>query len=214
MTADIFARTFLASYFLIVAVFYSAKMMAVRARTGQKQQSYGRPGSTQFVGRVLFDLFRTAILGLAMLRVPLPQIDAWLGPIPALHHSAITVAGIGLLLAALGLVMYAHSYLGADWRTGVPADGPRALVMSGPYARLRHPIFLGVHFGQLGLFLAWPTIFTAVCLVIGAIVIQAQAQIEDRRLSQSFGAAYDTYRRRTPGFVPWRLGARSKPGVA
>jgi protein-S-isoprenylcysteine O-methyltransferase Ste14 len=214
MTLEIFARTFLASYFLIVAVFYTAKMMAVRARTGLLQQSYGRPGSAQFVGRVLFDLFRTAILGLAMLRAPLPQIDAWLGPIAALQLPAVTAAGIGLLLATLGLVIYAHSYLGADWRTGVPADGPCALVMSRPYARLRHPIFLGVHLGQIGLFLAWPTIFTVVCLAIGAIVIQVQARIEDRRLSQSSGAAYDSYCRRTSGFVPWRLGARSKPGVA
>jgi protein-S-isoprenylcysteine O-methyltransferase Ste14 len=214
MTLDIFARTFLASYFLIVAVFYTAKMIAVRARTGQAQQSYGRLGSAQFVGRVLFDVFRTAILGLAMLRVPLPQIDAWLGPIAALHHPAFTAAGLGLLLGALGLVIYAHSYLGADWRTGVPADGPRALVMSGPYARLRHPIFLGVHLGQLGLFLAWPNLFTAACLVIGVIVIQIQARIEDRRLLQSFGAAYESYRRRTPGFVPWRSGARPTAGVA
>jgi protein-S-isoprenylcysteine O-methyltransferase Ste14 len=214
MTLDIFARTFLASFFLIVAVFYTAKMIAVRARTGQAQQSYGRPGSAQFVGRVLFDLFRTAILALAVLRVPLPRIDAWLGPIAALHHPAITASGLGLLLGALGLVIYAHSYLGADWRTGVPADGPRALVMSGPYARLRHPIFLGVHLGQIGLFLAWPNVFTALCLTIGVIVIQVQAWIEDRRLSASFGAAYDSYRRRTPGFVPWRFGGRSKPGVA
>jgi protein-S-isoprenylcysteine O-methyltransferase Ste14 len=71
---------------------------------------------------------------------------------------------------------------------------------------LRHPIFLGVHIGQVGLALAWPSVFTAVCLVVGFAVIQIQARVEEARMAKAFGPAYAAYKRRTPAFVP-RLGA-------
>jgi protein-S-isoprenylcysteine O-methyltransferase Ste14 len=200
--ADV-SRVFLATYFIAVGVFYVAKMAGVRQRTGEKSQHYGPVGRAQFWGRAVFEGFRMAILLACILRVIDPQLDAYLGPLTFGQMTpALQALGVGLLLAALALVIYAHSFLGAQWRSGVPTDGPAAFITNGVYARLRHPIFLGVHLGQMGLALAWPSIFTAVCLIVGFVVIQIQARVEEKRMLRAFGRPYAAYRRATPGFVP------------
>ena len=198
-------RVFLAGYFLLAGLLYTTKILAHRARTGQHAQSFGPPGSAQFIGRSAFELFRWAILLACLARVAWPEIDTAFGPIPALLQPSVQIAGAGLMLGGLALVLYVHGYLGAEWRSGVPREGPAALLTHGPYAVLRHPIFLGVHLAQLGFFLAWPTIFTAVCLAVGVGAIQLQARVEEARMARAFGAAYLRYRAGVPGFIPWKL---------
>lgn len=208
MAGDEFVRAFLPVFFVMVGVIYTTKMLAVRARTGARQQHFGPLGATQYWGRVLFEVFRWAIVLACVARAINPALDAWFGPIAfGAATPALAFMGVAFMMGGLALAAYAHNYLGADWRTGVPTEGPAALVTTGPYARLRHPIFVGVHAGQIGLFLAWPSVFTLVCMVVGVTVIQIQARVEEARLKAAFGQRYSDYAARTPGWAPFGSGA-------
>jgi protein-S-isoprenylcysteine O-methyltransferase Ste14 len=197
-----FGRAALACYFTFIAVFYTAKLMALRARTGRRHADAGAPGTAQWVSHRLFVVLRGAIWLLCVARVAAPDLDRWLGPIDALSHPAVIAAGLGLLLVSLSGVVYVHSYLGDAWRSGVGASGPTMLITTGPYAQVRHPLFLAVAVGQLGFFLALPSLFALACLALGLTVLLLQGRYEERRMEERFGAAWRSYAERTSAIWP------------
>lgn len=202
MAVEDILRVFLATYFGAAAVLYTAKLLAFRARTGLDAQAFGPVGSGQWFGRVAFEGFRWSIFLACALRVAFPHIDPWFGQLHFLRVVGLEMLGAALMLAGLWIVIYTHSFMGNAWRSGVPREPAGPLITTGPYAVVRHPIFAGVHLGQVGFFLAWPTLFTLICLVVGVVVIQLQARIEETHLARRFGAAFDRYKRDTPGFIP------------
>ena len=58
-------------------------------------------------------------------------------------------------------------------------------------------MFLSILLGQFGFFLALPSVFTAVCLAVGVVVIIRQAMAEERALAAHFGVAWHEYEGRT-----------------
>lgn len=198
-----FVDAFLASFFIAAAVLYSAKQKALHDRDGDDRTHHGAFLSEEWWGRAAFDGFRAAIFLVVTLRLIFPAIDFWLVPLDALWVSEIA-RGLGAALMVVGLwrIFYAHSYMGESWRSGVSDAANDPLVTSGPYARSRNPIFMGVIMAQAGFFLALPSLFAAICLVIGAAAIVNQSRVEERRLAARFGGEFAAYRAATPA---WRL---------
>ncbi|GGK54348.1 methyltransferase family protein [Salinarimonas ramus] len=201
MDVLVFGRAALACYFTFIAVFYTAKLFALRARTGRSHAHRGRTYSAQYVGRILFNVFRFAIWGICVVRVPYPGIDPWLGRFEPLYTPAFVASGLLFLLASLALVVYTHSYMSEDWMSGVSDDGPRRLITGGPFAAMRHPLFVAVALGQIGFFLALPSVFSLVSLLVGLSVLRVQAHVEDRALDARFGVAWRDYAERVPAFA-------------
>jgi protein-S-isoprenylcysteine O-methyltransferase Ste14 len=208
-----FSRAALACYFTFIAVFYTAKLMALRARTGRRHADVGEAGTAQWLGHRLFVVARVAIWALCVARVFDPAVDAWLGPVAFLQRPAAILAGLALLTGSLAGIAYVHSYLGDAWRSGVGPAGPTVLVTSGPYARMRHPLFAAVALGQLGFFLALPSLFTLACLGLGLAVLLLQGRYEERRMDERFGAAWRGYASRTPAIWPGLRGANVPAGA-
>ena len=48
---------------------------------------------------------------------------------------------------------------------------------------------------QLGFFLAWPTVFSLICLIVGWIAVSVQVELEEAHLQQRFGDGYADYQR-------------------
>jgi protein-S-isoprenylcysteine O-methyltransferase Ste14 len=65
-------------------------------------------------------------------------------------------------------------------------------------------MMLCVIVAQVGLFLALPSLFTLVCLVLGVWAVNAQVGVEERLLRQRFGEDYDTYVSHTPRWLIYR----------
>lgn len=199
-----FGRAALACYFTFIAVFYTAKLLALRARTGTSHADYGGPGTPQYVGHRLFGVFRLSIWGLCMARVFWPEIDAALLPFAALTGPASLASGLSLLLVSLGLTIYTHSYMGEAWRSGVAPKGPEHLITGGPFGRMRHPLFAAIAIGQVGFFFALPSAFSLTCLLIGLAVLIVQARFEEQRMAVAFGQAWRDYVRAVPAIIPRR----------
>lgn len=217
MTDDLVLRNVLACYFGFVALFYTARLLALRARTGFSHADPGPKGTANHRHHALFRLFRATILLVCVARVPWPELDRWLLPISGLATPPLALAGVALMVGGLGLVIYVQGFLGAEWRSGIGGVPVRRLVVDGPYARSRNPIFLGVLAGQVGFFLALPSVFTLVCLVVGAVVIRRQAVLEEAELTRRFPIAYPIYRASTPRWIGLaslrRLAVRQRAGA-
>jgi protein-S-isoprenylcysteine O-methyltransferase Ste14 len=195
-------RVFLAFYFAFVGIHYLARLIGLRQRTGIRHAHPGHADAANRLHQQVFRLFRGLILAVCVLRVPYPGLDHWLMPFPALQTPAIIGTGVVLMLAALAWADYVHSYMNADWRSGLNDDPKGQLITTGPFALSRNPIFIGILAGQLGFFLALPSVFTLVCLLLGGTIIRRQIEVEERRMAglPDF-AGYDAYRATTPRWI-------------
>ena len=102
-------------------------------------------------------------------------------PLPIVETARVLVVIVGLLLA-----LWARKHLGRNW-SGIPAlKVDHELVHSGPYAYLRHPIYVGLAIALAGTALAegiWRGIIGA---LIFCFVFLRKARLESAFLARRF----------------------------
>ena len=76
------------------------------------------------------------------------------------------------------------------------------LAHTGPYARMRHPQYVGFVLITFGFLLQWPTLLTLLMFPILVVMYGRLALIEERESATRFGLAWEDYARRVPRFVP------------
>lgn len=115
--------------------------------------------------------------------------------------------GIGacFLFPGLGLVMWGRLALGRNYfvSTGLGAQvfTDQTLITQGPYAYVRHPMYLGLILAACGsalVYATWTTLLFA-CFAPGIIV---RARREEAVLAVEFGEAWQDYCKRVPAFIP------------
>jgi protein-S-isoprenylcysteine O-methyltransferase Ste14 len=76
-------------------------------------------------------------------------------------------------------------------------------VESGWYARVRHPLYLGVILILFGCVLFWPS--NKMMLFTGVTFLYLPFGIywEEQKLIKTFGSVYHAYKRRTPAIIPF-----------
>lgn len=102
--------------------------------------------------------------------------------------------------------------ISAAWRVLYDAQQRRALANSGPYARVRHPQYVGFVLVLFGFLLQWPTLLTLLMFPVLVIMYIRLARSEEREALAEFGDTYRHYMRQVPAFIP-RLGRRSAGAV-
>ena len=116
---------------------------------------------------------------------------------PAVRDLGVALAGLGILL-----MIWARRHLGHYWSDKVEIKTNHQLISTGPYARLRHPIYTGMLVAVAGTALAvgeWRGV-AAFLLLLANYVIKARK--EERILRQRFGPAFEEYDRRTGFLIP------------
>jgi protein-S-isoprenylcysteine O-methyltransferase Ste14 len=111
---------------------------------------------------------------------------------------------LGLALVVLGLAcsVAARVWLGNNWSGMVTLKQDHELIRSGPSQVVRHPIYTGLLLAILGSAIALGEWRRVVALALVAAAILRKIAIEERFLTQQFGAAYARYRAEVPALVP------------
>ncbi len=102
--------------------------------------------------------------------------------------------------------------LAAAWRVLYNAQKRGTLATEGPYARVRHPQYIGFVLIMFGFLLQWPTILTLLMFPVLVYMYLRLARHEEKEVRAEFGAVYDRYAARTPAFLP-RLRFRDQDRV-
>ena len=172
---------FLGIFFLMIGLQFTARTLGLYARLGFSHIHYGDRGVATWWHRHIFNLFRAAILLVCVVRIGV-DIDPWLGRFPVLYQWPVLAAGALLLLLSFTMVNYVQAYMHESWRSGIDREDEEGkLLTTGPFGRSRNPAFLAVITGQLGFFLALPSVFSLVCLLVGVGVIVRQAREEENK---------------------------------
>ena len=96
--------------------------------------------------------------------------------------------------------------ISAAWKVLYAAQRQAALAMTGPYAALRHPQYLGFILVMFGFLLQWPTLLTLAMFPVLVVMYVQLAKGEEREALAEFGDRYRDYAAGVNGFAP-RLSA-------
>lgn len=109
-------------------------------------------------------------------------------------------------LISFGFIGGGFLLLSAAWRVLFKAQQTGTLARSGPYARIRHPQYVGFVLILTGFLFQWPTILTLAMYPILVVMYWHLALSEEREVEAELGDVYREYAAQVPRFVPkWRV---------
>jgi protein-S-isoprenylcysteine O-methyltransferase Ste14 len=158
----------------------------------------GEAGATSDSRSRLGILIQTLGIGVAAVGRVKPSL-ASLSPAGLAGTLAVTL----LMAGAITLFASSSSALGQNWSIVARTRSDHELVRSGPYSKVRHPIYLGLLLFMLGLAIAyghWLQLVVAVPLYVAGTRIRTS--VEDRLLEKKFGEVFLDYRNSTPALIP------------
>jgi protein-S-isoprenylcysteine O-methyltransferase Ste14 len=125
-------------------------------------------------------------------------------------HGAATgnpwLLGTGLAVFVLGLALavWARVYLGRNWGMPMSQKADPELVTTGPYGKVRHPIYSGIVLGMVGTAIAVSPYWLIAVAILGGYFLFS-AVTEERTMAKLFPAGYPPYKRATKMLVPYIL---------
>lgn len=144
------------------------------------------------------------IVGVALDRIQPARL-----PGPRIVHRAV---GALLLVSGGALNVWALSERRRHTSGTFELEQPQSLVTTGPYARSRHPMYVGWWFIHLGVGLLRGSAWMAATVPTAVLVEHPGVVDEERMLDREFGDEFARYRDRVPRYVVgWR---RSAAGAA
>ena len=172
---------FIAAYFTIIGLHYTATTVGLKHRDGRTRVYYGVVGSRTWTVRWVFNLFRLAILLLVNGRLFFPAIDSLIVLFSFPAEDIVRATGAVTMLVSFFFISYTHAYMASEWQSGLNSKNFK-LLSEGPYHYCRHPLFSAVMLGMLGFTMALPSLFTLICLIAGVWAITRQAGEEEKQL--------------------------------
>jgi protein-S-isoprenylcysteine O-methyltransferase Ste14 len=108
----------------------------------------------------------------------------------------LVLFGLGGLVGVLGVI-----HLGRN-RTAFPRPlADSALVQTGVYSVIRHPLYASVMLASVGWALVWSSVPSLIVACVLGLYLDAKARTEERWLQERY-SAYDGYARRVKRFIP------------
>lgn len=92
--------------------------------------------------------------------------------------------------------------IAAAWPVLLRAAQTESLATTGPYARVRHPQYVGFLLVMIGFLLQWPTIPTLLMFPMLIGLYHRLAVKEEAEVAVKFDAAWRLYAAATPRFIP------------
>jgi protein-S-isoprenylcysteine O-methyltransferase Ste14 len=176
---------------VLFSIYWSASATHAPAKTAESRGS-------RRIHEVLINAGYLLLLLPSVLSRPIPVVQARFLPV-----SPVWVAlGLAMEAGSLALAVWARRTLGQNWSGRIEIKMDHRLIRSGPYRRLRHPIYTAVVGMAAGTAITIGKAYTlfAVAVIVGAYI--RKIRLEETALDGAFGPEYDEYRQSTWGLIP------------
>ncbi|MGH6737503.1 MAG: protein-S-isoprenylcysteine O-methyltransferase, partial [Bradyrhizobium sp.] len=117
---------------------------------------------------------------------------------------SIAWLGVAAMAAALWLFHRSHADLGRNWSISLQVREQHALVKTGIYRLIRHPMYSSFFLLGIAQMLLLPNWFAGVSGIAGAGLLFAfRVRREEQMMLESFGDDYRAYMAQTKRIIPW-----------
>lgn len=199
MTTDELSRIFFWIIFtgmILIQSYFTLKLrIQLKGRPSKANAERVNEGAIQiirFIRTILLVVF------LILYAIQHPMLEPFYFDIPLF----LKVFGIALGVGSLILYVWARVSLGPQWSSKVQIGSQPRLVIEGPYARIRHPIYSAMigFLSSLTLLAANGLMLIVLILSIEDLVIRVAK--EEQLLLKSFGKNYQDYMQVTGSLLP------------
>jgi protein-S-isoprenylcysteine O-methyltransferase Ste14 len=189
----------LALFALYVLVGFGIRTAVQVRRTGDSgfRGLSGSPGTAEWWAGILFVAALVAavagpVAGLLGLRSVGWLAEPW-----------VAAVGVSLTLAGVLGTFLTQLAMGESWRVGVDEDERTALVVDGPFALVRNPIFTAMLVTGAGIALVVPNVIALLGWALLLVAIELQVRVvEEPYLRRHHGDGYVGYLAAVGRFVP------------
>ena len=181
---------------LIVRIYFNLRLKWAGERFMPDEQAIRHEGVGLFASRVILFITLIAVLVLYAIQHPwmqsldfyLPAWLRWLGFI------------IGLL--SIALMIWVEIDLGRQFSPQLQLRQEHQLITSGPYSRVRHPLYTALDAFGLSLALVSANWFFIAFFILSLLGLTLRVPKEERMLLDQFGDQYRTYMQHTGRYFP------------
>jgi protein-S-isoprenylcysteine O-methyltransferase Ste14 len=159
-------------------------------------RSVSKAKSSESRGSRFFHVFLTNV-ALLLEIAPIRGLGRFLPVSVAIMSAGLVVEAVGLLIA-----IWSRRHLGRNWSGEITIKEEHALVQTGPYRWLRHPIYTGILVMYLGVVLVTGEWLAIAGLLVVLFAYWRKIRLEEKNLNVAFGEEYNAYRRDTWALVP------------
>jgi protein-S-isoprenylcysteine O-methyltransferase Ste14 len=155
-------------------------------------------------GRTLWGRFVGVRVVLVLLALLLIRTRAFRGGQTITKDPWLQAIGLVVFLSGLALAIWARRYLGRNWGMPMTEKIDPELVTTGPYSRVRHPIYSGIILAMIGTAIAVSWYWLLAVILLGAYFVYSAVN-EERYMAGLFPDTYPAYKGSTKMLVPFVL---------
>jgi protein-S-isoprenylcysteine O-methyltransferase Ste14 len=159
-------------------------------------KSASKAKSSELRGSRFFHVFLTNV-ALLLEIAPIRGLGRFLPVSVAIMSAGLAIEAGGLLIS-----IWSRRHLGRNWSGEITIKEEHALVQTGPYRWLRHPIYTGILVMYLGVVLVTGEWLAIAGLLVVVFAYWRKIRLEEKNLNVAFGEEYNAYRRDTWALVP------------
>jgi protein-S-isoprenylcysteine O-methyltransferase Ste14 len=121
-------------------------------------------------------------------KLPLGELVQWLG--------------IVIAIPPLFYLIWVHRHLDTQWSIALELQEDHKLITSGPYSRVRHPMYLGIFVYTAGLILIASDLLVFIFFAFSIWVNYRRIPSEEKMMIAQFGDEYSEYMKRSGRLFP------------
>jgi protein-S-isoprenylcysteine O-methyltransferase Ste14 len=176
--------------YLLIAAVWLGSMPFVK-RTVQKESIFSTVQHTIVLAAGFYLLFGS------------PSLPDWFNQPVFTVTLPIALAGFGLAVCGIAFSIWARLILGENWSSSPSIKQDHALIVTGPYRFVRHPIYTGLLIALLGSALQHGLVRSFLAVLTCSVGLYLKVSVEEQFMIQRFGEAYLRYRRSVSALVPY-----------
>lgn len=184
----------------LIVAFYWARVIKLVFKTKRLTGRAANFFPPETLGRILRIIWYPNVA--AWILVPLATaFRPTLGPF---WHCSVIVSwiAVGVAVVAWYLTLICWRKMGKAWRMGIDPNEKNTLIITGPYALVRHPIYALQCTLALASAVAVPSMWMAAIALIQIVLLQWEARREEKHMLSVHGETYGNYMRQVGRFIP------------
>lgn len=152
-------------------------------------------------GRTRWDLIVGTRVVIALVVVLLIRAKVFKGQ-SITHNPWLQAIGLVMFVSGLAVALWARQCLGRNWGSPMSEKADLELVTTGPYRKVRHPIYSGIILALVGTGVAINWHWLIAVALIGTYFVYS-AVMEEHYLAERLPDTYPAYKRGTSMLIPF-----------